>query len=366
MLTGALYLLCVWMLLGPDRLIPEVSMGGSRGRLAELFELLGPVTTLGVMTLISYFIGTFAIVRRWPRRIFWGFNSWKFQRFSRQELVEFWRSKEIFHLVWFTYEIHWLEPLNPTYWDGRADGLGTPMAVRRTADWTGELDNWVRRETDKLHRKFTYADLYALNPPDDFTAKIRESWSEFRDFTIERANNELEFRNGDWESAGHYFDLRDDQIPPWPPGPTGWVKEYGHPWMEFDKSRDETVQRHILGDSLLGTIDLEIRRIVARMRADGAKLYDEYDRKTSEAEIRYSISIPLTLLVLILAIQTSPLLLACLAIPAALLKQGFRSERESLVDLFDALQYGAIASPTVELMRQAATDHSKRLETQVH
>ncbi|GAA1938228.1 hypothetical protein GCM10009815_36450 [Nocardioides marmoribigeumensis] len=251
---------------------------------------------------------------------------------------------------------------DPVWSYDRADGLGTEMSARRTHEWAGRLDNWVYRQMDNLHRTFTYKDLKSIDPPDDFWGEVYSSWNDFRDFQWRRANNEWQYRGGDWEGGlrlednetvslpSHYFPLRSDQIPPWAPTPDGWEKNPEHEWWDFDRNLHEDVHHIVLREAFLANLSEERQRLVAKLKADGGVHFGEYDRAKAEAELRYSAAPPLLLLIVVLAVLWSPVVLVGVVLPLLMIKQGLSIELSGVVDLYMALQYGGVKSPTMALL----------------
>jgi hypothetical protein len=224
-ITGALYLVVAWSVLyGWDR-VPATQDSDAVRRLVVLTDLLGPGATLAAAGLCAYLLGTFLVLRTWPQ--FFTLYHWRLLAFvitpdevkkwwqGRKERTPLWRRtlrRFAFWSRWRVYEYSgsqfekWrsredpfdFDRFDPVYKYERADGLGTYMAMRRTHAWAGQLDYWVYRQMDNLHRRFTYGDLKAMDPPDYFWSEVHMAWSEFRDFTWRRANNEFEYRGGNW------------------------------------------------------------------------------------------------------------------------------------------------------------------------
>lgn len=356
LIAGVLYLLVAWVAFDGRSHLPSPDDPGGLGRIADLGQLVGPGATLAAAGLCGYLLGTFLTIRNWPQ--FLTREHWRSLRYalSGGEFSD-WRHRQspyngdLFDPVW-RYE--------------RADGLGTHMTVRRTHPWAGRLDNWVYRQADNLHRTFTYRDLKSLDPPDDFWGDVDSAWHDFREFLWRRANNEMEYRNGDWEGGldqaalpegvsmtAQYFDLRDDQVPPWEPTPSGWPENRDHDWWNFDRNLDEEVHSVVLSEAFLASLREERERVIIQLKAKDEVYFNEYDRAKSEAEMRYSAAVPILLLVAVLAVSWSPFALLGIVVPVLMVRQGLAIERAGFADLYLALQYAGIQSPTMALLYEA-------------
>lgn len=298
----------------------------------------------------------------WRRRFvgwiaFW--RRWRTRSQSYSELAK-WRRRES------PYDY---DRFDPVYLYERADGTGTGMTVRMTHDWAGRLDNWVWRQMDNLHRTFTYRDLKSIDPPDDFLNEVENAWSTFREFLWRRANNEVRYRkDSEVEGAGTLdpenleedlsrllsdAGLRSDQVPPWKPAAKGWRRKPMHTWWDFERNLDEEVHHVVLSEAFLGNLPEERKRLVTKLKSEGSVHYNDFDRAKAEAELRYSAAIPLLLLAGILALTWSPLALALVAAPILMVRQGLAIEVGGFADLYLALQYAGVESPTMKLLYEA-------------
>lgn len=66
LITGYLWLLFAWLVLGPERLIPDRDAEGIPGRIADLVNLLGPSSTLVALSVPVFLIGSLLTIPRWP------------------------------------------------------------------------------------------------------------------------------------------------------------------------------------------------------------------------------------------------------------------------------------------------------------
>jgi len=390
-IAGVLYLLVAWIVLDGQERLQAAEDSKGLGRLAELSEVVGPGATLAAAGLMAYLLGTFLVVRDWPQ--FWTRQHWRLLRstLTKEEFAN-WRQgrpvRVFLENLWDRVAAIWRggrrsitsiplefsdwrrrqypdanDIFDPVYGYERADGLGTEMTVRKTHEWAGRLDYWVTRQMDNLHRTFTYRDLKAIDPPDDFWGAVSSAWRDLRNFQWRRANHEWEYRGGDWAGGldqeslpenvhypPRYFDLRDDQIPPWKPTNNGWDENSDHDWWDFDENLDEDAHHVVLGEAFLASLPEERQRLIAKLKAQGEVHYNDYDRAKAEAELRYSAAPPLILLCLALAVLWSPLAVLGLAAPVLMVRQGLAIERAGVVDLYMALQYAGVQSPTMALL----------------
>lgn len=81
---------------------------------------------------------------------------------------------------------------------------------------------------------------------------------------------------------------------------------------------------------------------------DRPELYQDYDRMKSEAEFRLGVSIPMAVLIIVVAAYHSAWFFFLLAIPAFLALQGSIRRRDARSDLYEAMSQGVIGSSLLE------------------
>lgn len=97
-------------------------------------------------------------------------------------------------------------------------------------------------------------------------------------------------------------------------------------------------------------VPVEADLLSANLRAVNDSLFQDYDRLRSEAELRYTLSIPLAVFVISLGILWHVWAFAGLLFCLALLLYGRRDERRALQRLATALRLGVITSPIAEAL----------------
>lgn len=382
-IAGVLYLLVLWVAVDGHDVITGIPDSGGVARIAELAELIGPGASLAAAALCAYLLGTFVVVRDWPQlltRSHWRALPAALYEMRKERMQSWWRWGSLRSAFRHGDLADWLrrrypyntDQFDPVWLYERADGLGTGMTARRTHDWAGRLDHWVYRQMENLHGTFTYRDLKSLDPPDAFWGEVYSAWRDFREFKWRRANNEMAYRGGDWDNGldlttvpenielpPRYFDLRDDQIPPWDSTTEGWAENPDHEWWDFDANLDEEVHHVVLSEAFLADLREERQRLITKLKGQGQIYFNEYDRAKAEAELRYSAAIPLLLLVAALTFTWSPLALLGLPIPVLMVRQGLAIEMAGVADLYLALQYAGIQAPTMALLYEAR-DRARR------
>lgn len=101
-------------------------------------------------------------------------------------------------------------------------------------------------------------------------------------------------------------------------------------------------------DVLALQILTESEQVAARLNVENKNLFDDYDRIRSEAELRFTISLPILVLGAVLASLWEPVALAVAVITSGLLfLQGLRRQMRADAVLYQALMLGYTASPTM-------------------
>ncbi len=265
LVTGALYLLVLWMVLGPTRLHLRTDKGSeAERRLAAAADLAGHAGVLAALGLIALLIGSLLVIERWP----------------------------------FT-------PRN-------YDGFGEETEQR--FDW--DFETWLLRQTRDNLSNVTYRDLLAPNSFDaDFRRRVRDHWH-------------------------HHVDE---------------MTQGG-----LDQRLDEPVDEWLLSTVVASTVSAEFDLLTTRLQIEREALFNEVDRHKSEAELRYSIAPPLTLLSVVFAIQWHWLWLLGVLVAAVLAWHGYRAENKARRQVAEALRFGIIASPTLQRLVEIQRDEVQR------
>lgn len=259
LVTGYLYFVAIWLLLGSERLVPQ-SSGESvwERRLAQLVNIAGPTGTTLALSLAAFLVGSMAVFSRLP---------------------------------WLT----------------RRDA-GDP-------DWLADLRAWADEVSSRIKNDVTYGFLLehpGLTPA--FKRQLRATWQD--EYGIER---------GDGREVIAAHDLTDHM--------------------------EDPVAPQVLSPALVAAIRSEFSLLTVRLQIERESLWNDYDRLRSESELRYSISVPLFLLVVITATTWHVATLAGLLLPAALLGQAISTERRAHLQVWTAVTHEVIESPTVGLIR---------------
>ena len=132
----------------------------------------------------------------------------------------------------------------------------------------------------------------------------------------------------------------------------------------------ETVD--MLSHAFVDEVVRERPAVETRIQMRHPDLYAEIDRLKVEGEFRLSIFWPLTLLILLLGWNWSPLSLVLLAVPPLLARDGFQRILESSEKTWGALMAKEVTSPTLDAMeaarqsKSAAFDFAERYPALVH
>lgn len=270
LVTGCLYLLNAWLLLGPQ-LWPPAADNVFIRRLRELGTLLGPSVSLAGLAFLAYLVGSLLSVSRLPRITGQG--------------------------AWATY---------------------VPEAFQEPSTTL----------SDDVHRLLR--EVVEERPSHKVTAvTLLESGAMGQDFTRTLLENAAHFNLGN-KTPGEFVDLSPKE----------------------KLTRVEADGRLPLHDVLSVWLRNEFDVLAVRMQIERQALYDDYDRLRSEAELRFSIFVPLIILVGVMIWLWSPVTLLGIVVPFVLLRQGIREQRSAEEKVWQALATGLIQSPTIERLRQ--------------
>lgn len=119
----------------------------------------------------------------------------------------------------------------------------------------------------------------------------------------------------------------------------------------------ENDNRVALEYALSGIIAAEFDLLAVRMQIERESLWNDYDRLRSEAELRFTLLPPLTLLVVVAAVMWTPFALLGLVLPVVLLRQGLTDQKAADQKVWQALTTEVIESPTMhEFLRLEVSD----------
>ncbi|TWD75080.1 hypothetical protein FB561_6517 [Kribbella amoyensis] len=121
--------------------------------------------------------------------------------------------------------------------------------------------------------------------------------------------------------------------------------------QELDRSR----QRRALTSALTLSATDDHDALVTRLQIERETLYNDYDRLRSEAELRFSIFIPLIALAVVASALWSVWCLFTLLLPCILLGQAVRLQARADERVRQALVRGVVKSPTIEALTQIQT-----------
>lgn len=101
--------------------------------------------------------------------------------------------------------------------------------------------------------------------------------------------------------------------------------------------------------------------IVASLQVDAPEQYGEYDRICAEAELRYSLVIPMYLLVGFTSVMVAPACIVGVLMPIALNRHGKRLEREAVEFVLRLMVNDKIESPYTAALRQFKAEVNEKL-----
>lgn len=133
-----------------------------------------------------------------------------------------------------------------------------------------------------------------------------------------------------------------------------------HQLVEADVDLAKTSEER--RNAITAQLHREIPNLRYRLLAANRDIYDHFDRKESEAELRVALAVPLGILVITAAIEASPWFLFALAFVLALAIQGVSQGRAATAILTEAVVQGAMTAPSLEAARVETRARRKALE----
>lgn len=327
LITGYLILATLWVALGSDRLVPRRGGDNLENSIAVALDSLPAAAALAGLSFAAYLLGSIATISRWP-----------------------------------------LNQMSPVTGQPRFRAFGAPSSPLgdygydhfEVAKWAEDLRTWSWALAREFADRFTLGQILDSTAPGYFKAAVdrrvyedlEDEYGEFRErFEFagrsadesDRAEQLAELRTEMQEFVSR---VEADVTPPFMEEGDEITYNYDSDWWMSEHHRDARITAVTLNHALLEEADAELATATARLRVESPILYDDHDRKRSEAEMRYSIAGPLTTLLVSAGATSSWWVLVGLALPAILVRQGFLIERDSTVDLLAAIRYGATTSPT--------------------
>lgn len=334
LVAGYLYLALLWLWFG-DYVVPSIGDPGVPGRVASLAASIGAPATFAALSLAGFLIGSLASVPRWPWGIEvtetvdvsddmtfvrdWaiGLNEWTQQVARRLDMrVNYGQvldERSISGAFKRSIERQWLE---------HRRGRATRGASLR-ADLTNSEDEDITTEGERIW--------------------LRQAVEEYSDVPSDAA---------EWVQA---FDFSAD--PAYATTGFEWVAnvDENNPWWQVESVREVAVPGEFIKNALLVTLDAEVDHVSGRLLVENDRLFNKYDRMRSEAELRYSVALPLIAIGASLVYLLGSLWpLVAVAAAVALTLQARRTERSSIGVVVDALRYDLVESPTAQTLSRLA------------
>ncbi|WP_330475802.1 hypothetical protein [Terrabacter sp. C0L_2] len=412
LVTGYLYCAVLWLIFGSE-LIPDGRDHGFTGKIAELFERLGPTAVTAALSVTAYLMGSTLIITGWP-----------FARTARgggrREGLEptlpvvYYRQPEYLrgqNRRWFDIRRRPFLPENHNSDISDRDLEAHDLDERESVGWAllpylASHEQSIERLLLSLDESVTLRGLASSKEvPFSFYVEARQILEqEARDGKREelvRAKMEADGRSTPlWPWTGPAPRLqhvgeeeaendpnkglppsgveggrpsalgserrspRVSAMPPAPPPNPTPVQRHQvdeematlYPYGRSALVGDEAVHADALLKGFLAVLPGEIGRVAATVRVRYPALWDEYDQLRSEAELRYSIVPPLTLISLIGTLTWTPWAILTMVGPLVLAWQGVRSERSSINSIMDIIDADIVIPPAIEALRRLASE----------
>lgn len=119
------------------------------------------------------------------------------------------------------------------------------------------------------------------------------------------------------------------------------------PLSSEDQSQTHEAVGFVFQHALEWCVLREKDQMIARLQKEHELVWNDYDRHRSEAELRFSISVPLILLTVVASCLWTPFALLGLTVPIMLLRQGVSLVQEANDKVWHALINGTISSPAM-------------------
>ncbi|WP_344341040.1 hypothetical protein, partial [Streptomyces rhizosphaericus] len=265
---------------------------------AVLADLVGPTATFAAISFVAYLLGSILMIRQWP---------------PGMQLVEYGPSGMHAQLGFDEY-LAWVNEISSAC-DGRISYSSLRADPGITANFSRSLeDGWRNRRYEAFEEvRKIYTTRKRGDPPLDLLPN--DAWV---------------------RGSGKKGTLRPSE---------------DSDWWNIEENLDDFPDQRDFEQAILASLDYERERIVTRIRVESAAIYDDYDRKRSEAELRYSMTVPLIAITGIVSFTWSWWFMAFLVVPVALLRDGYKIERESVERVLAAVQFGGVEAPVVETLK---------------
>lgn len=275
LITGYLYLVLLWLLVGSDQLLPDDPSNTFQTRLQELSDQLDRVTQFAAVSVAAYLVGSI-------------FSTLTVAIFTRLSSSSFAEARAFFD-------------------------------VQR---WLGDQTAQILTKETSIGRIFNEQAL-----PKD----VLERLSDARDSANER-----------WDAK----EANVDNVDP------ADLKDAERDWQRDESSRQAVDLAKVVEQEIQHR---EFETLVTNLQSDQPAMWNEYDRMTSEADLRFSISLPLLAIAVVAAHQWSVVALLGVSIPIALVVQGLVFRGTARAKVWFALTSNKIQSPTIAQIRSTIT-----------
>jgi hypothetical protein len=111
-----------------------------------------------------------------------------------------------------------------------------------------------------------------------------------------------------------------------------------------------------LRDGLIESTIEDLPLVAARCQIECPQVFNDYDRLSAEAELRFSVVPPLALIAIVLFVTWHWFAVVGLLVVVLLLRSGIASQDRAKGVLANAVVFGSTAPPTVEALRGFRTD----------
>jgi hypothetical protein len=122
---------------------------------------------------------------------------------------------------------------------------------------------------------------------------------------------------------------------------------------------DEKSVEYAVVSSLVWQLYAEVDTLPFEIIGHDPELYSEYDRLTSEADLRLSLVTPVFAIVILLSIYASILWLCLLPLLSVFYRSGIRRRKEAGEFIADALSAGRVEAPIIRGIRSATQERFK-------
>lgn len=287
LVTGYLYLLCVWVTFGEQRLRPD-NPNVFMDRVIDLRDLLGVSFAFAAISFVAFLVGSLLGLP------------------SSTPVEDALRTYKVRRAGW------WGEPF-VVRWDDLTDRLRKWLRMpfdRARAPSQDRLDSWLSEVAQDIERRGVTPEMVRHDPslPMAFVQTLRAFYAR-----TEAEHQDIENLDPEERSA-------------------------------LERNERRAAFRRALAVHLQNR---EADALAVRMQIEQPLLFDSYDRLKSESELRLSIFVPLMWLVTAAAVLLTPWAVLLVSVPLLIGYQGLRLQAQAQERITQALASGAIESPVV-------------------